>query len=942
MTIACLIILALLLPLTIFDAFARPTIRRLGFRNVTRRAREAGLVIAGSMLATALITASFVVGDSFDSSIRDIARTRYGPIDEIISLESSQDLASVTSVLSGTDSPAIDGVLASSTLRVAAGSVGEDRLVEARVRVLEVDVAKAAQFGGDTADTGLADFASGLGPDELVINNEIATELSLSSGDPVDLFVGGQPYRFTVAGVAPNSGLGGFSDIITEPGALSAQLSNADSITGFATLVSNTGGVFSGNENTDEAVAAIRAATHPDIDINSVKADILLDAELEGEDTTAMFGTIGGFSVIAGILLVINLFVMLASERKTELGTMRALGMSRGSIIRSFTLEGAVYGAAAAVCGAVLGVGIGAAVVSYASTRLVEEGGATLSSSVHFGSLVSGAIIGMAISQLTVTFTSWQMTKLNIVRALKDLPEPRRSARPTRNLIVGIVGLLSAAGLWVIGGSTQMGVILIPVLAAISAIPVLSLIIPGRVAAVIGCAVGLGMTASVFGVFSDTLEDPAIEVFLLQGVLLVALGSAIVAVLDDVWLRVADRVSGGGVATKLGMAYPLARPIRSVMLVAMFALVLFMVTFMGVMNAVFSVQAPEMAHRAGGDYSMVVDSNVGAGLDAAELERFDGVQRATAVRRQRFEVSYESVEGGELQEPALDTVTVSFVEPDFAQVAPPAPLRIAPQFPDAAAAWQAVLTNSPSDDQIWVMAPDWMSVEPGSNIGIETSDGTVVTASVAGEVELGWIVRSGIYASAAVESVLDDSSDYLTSRFYLEAAQGYDPEAVAAALTASSPERGVDARAFTEAAQEELDEQETFLTMLSGYLGLGLLIGIAGLSVVLIRAVRERRRQIGMMRAVGISASKVRTMFVVEALFIGLQGVVLGLGLGTLSSWQILTKSSTFERGLGFTIPGAWLLGLGLVALGCSTLAAVGPALRAGKESPAEALRFTG
>jgi putative ABC transport system permease protein len=165
---------------------------------------------------------------------------------------------------------------------------------------------------------------------------------------------------------------------------------------------------------------------------------------------------------------------------------------------------------------------------------------------------------------------------------------------------------------------------------------------------------------------------------------------------------------------------------------------------------------------------------------------------------------------------------------------------------------------------------------------------------------------------------------------------------VAAALTANAPERGINARAFSDAAQEELDGQETFLTMLQGYLGLGLLIGVAGLSVVLVRAVRERRRQIGMMRAIGIPASQVRSMFVVEAVFIGLQGVVLGLGLGTLSSWQILTKSSAFERGLGFTVPVLWLGGLAAFGIMVSVLAAIGPALLAGKESPAEALRFSG
>ena len=49
--------------------------RRLALRNISRRKGEALLIVAGSLMGTAIITASFVVGDTFNSSIRDIART---------------------------------------------------------------------------------------------------------------------------------------------------------------------------------------------------------------------------------------------------------------------------------------------------------------------------------------------------------------------------------------------------------------------------------------------------------------------------------------------------------------------------------------------------------------------------------------------------------------------------------------------------------------------------------------------------------------------------------------------------------------------------------------------------------------------------------------------------------------------------------------------------
>ncbi len=948
MTIVSAGILAVLLPFILFDLIRRPSIRRIGIRNVTRRAREAALVVGGSLLATSLITASFVIGDSFDASIRNIAATHWGPTDEVIYVDSPTAATALLTEIETTDPAMIDGAITASFIRVAAGSIGEDRLVEPRVRLLEVDMASAQTFGSDASATGLdgIDLAH-LAQDTVVINTELANDLGLQPDDPIDLFANGVGHQFTVAYVVPVQGLAGIGQIMAQPGAFTGQLQEASSISNAAVLVSNAGDVFTGAEQTSEVSSIIEsamAAAGVDGEIDDVKQSLLDDAAAEGAETTQLFGTIGGFSVIAGILLVINLFVMLASERKTELGTMRALGMSRGSIVRGFSLEGAIYGSVAAVLGALTGIGVGIAVVAYASNSLTSGGGITLSPSIQFSSLLSGAVIGFAISQLTVLFTSIKMTKLNIVRALKDLPEPKSIGHQTRNLVMGVVGVAGAAAVWVVFGDTQVGALAAPVLAALFAIPVLSRIIPSRLATTIGCAVGLGWSAVVFGLLPETMKNPDIAVFLLQGVILVGLGSTIVAMLDGVWLKVADKAAVGGVGTKLGMAHPLSRPVRSVMLVAMFALVLFTVTFMGIMNAVFQAQGPEMAHRAGGDYTMIVDSNPTSGFDPAELSAIEGIDLVTPVRTNEIEMANDVLSGEGDETEVVDTwdgsQRVSFVAPDFDQVTPPATMIRSEQFASDAEAWAAVL-NPGTDDQVWVMSPDFSDLRVGQTITMFSDHGQAIEAKIAGKTEMGWMVGAGFYLPVELESRLSDHASP-TTRFYMTAESGADPEVVAAALTADAPERGMNARAFTDAAQEELDGQETFLTMLQGYLGLGLLIGVAGLSVVLIRAVRERRRQIGMMRAIGIPASQVRSMFVVEALFIGLQGVVLGLGLGTLSSWQILTKSSAFERGLGFTIPAVWLVGLALFGLVVSVVAAIGPALLAGKESPAEALRFSG
>src|SRR6478672_13029353 len=81
---ALLIVLLGSLPF-IFVLARKPILRRLALRNAVRRPREASLVVLGSLLGAAIITGSMVVGDTMNASIRQVARTHLGPIDEIVS-----------------------------------------------------------------------------------------------------------------------------------------------------------------------------------------------------------------------------------------------------------------------------------------------------------------------------------------------------------------------------------------------------------------------------------------------------------------------------------------------------------------------------------------------------------------------------------------------------------------------------------------------------------------------------------------------------------------------------------------------------------------------------------------------------------------------------------------------------------------------------------------
>ena len=87
-----------------------PLLRRLATRNAVRRPVEAVLVIVGSLLGTAIITGSLIVGDTIDRSIRAAAYDQLGPVDEIVSVPLA-DGAALQERFDGFSSPAVDGVL---------------------------------------------------------------------------------------------------------------------------------------------------------------------------------------------------------------------------------------------------------------------------------------------------------------------------------------------------------------------------------------------------------------------------------------------------------------------------------------------------------------------------------------------------------------------------------------------------------------------------------------------------------------------------------------------------------------------------------------------------------------------------------------------------------------------------------------------------------------
>src|SRR5205823_2721642 len=117
-----------------------------------------------------------------------------------------------------------------------------------------------------------------------------------------------------------------------------------------------------------------RAVASLGLDAQAAKHDGLEAADAAGNAFVQLFTTFGSFSMAAGVLLIFLIFVMLAAERRPEMGMARAVGTQRRHLVQSFLYEGATYDLAAAAVGAVLGIGVSFLMVNAVSGAFSSEG----------------------------------------------------------------------------------------------------------------------------------------------------------------------------------------------------------------------------------------------------------------------------------------------------------------------------------------------------------------------------------------------------------------------------------------------------------------------------------------------------------------------------------------------------------------------------------------
>jgi len=1019
-------LLGIALAVAAFIAVRRPFLRRLALRQIARRRGEAVLVVVGSVLGTAIIIGSLIVGDTLNFSVKQTAYDNLGPIDEIVSsptVAQGDEAARLVGRLRG--DPDVDGLL---TLRgdqaaVTRGS-GASRTAEPRASVWEVDFAQAAAFsGGVDSGSGLSGPAPGAG--EAVINDDLATQLGARAGETLTFYLYGRPTAVRVARVVPTEGLAGAGTGQTaarnaffttgtlvqaakaagpaqdgagpkQPGTSAGAAPAAGTGGGAAaegaggaaaaagagaaaqaagatapgprtfTFVSNTGGVEEGEKRSDAVEARLKAALGPltsqGTSVEKPKQSVLKAAVAAGNSLGSLFLFIGSFSIIAGVLLLVNIFVMLAEERKSELGMLRAVGMKRGRLVRSFIIEGTVYALVASLLGILIGLGVGRAVVVVAARifNSFSDDGFSLAFKFTPTSLVNGFAMGFLIAFLTVALTSIRISRVNIIAAIRDLPNEGGRRLKRRWVVLSTVAAAVFGGLSAvaIARSQGVGVYLYPALAVLALCPLLVRLAPKR-----WVYTGASLAVLGWGLAANTLrpkvfDDGSTTTFIVLGSLLTFSAVFLLSQNQELLTRplrpLIARPTLGGLATRLAVAYPIARRFRTGAILIMYGLVVFTLVLITVIGNLISAGTDSQVANASGGFAIRADFNPSAPVaDPARTfttGRFAGKVDAVAPL---------TVVGGKVtnlikgRTDPVDVVVVG-TDPKVSEAGLFPLNRRLERLGDDRAVWRAV-----QSDPGYVILDPFLGQEGGGPGAVTYNPGDTLTLTdpntgKADRKTIAGVLKSGegfygigntgflspVIMSQAAARAQFGSGAKLASAFVKPAA-GASDQALAADLQGQYLPEGLVATAIRDQVERGFAANRSFFQLMQGFLALGLIVGIAGLGVVMVRAVRERRRNIGVLRALGFPSGTVQRAFLTESSFVALEGIVLGAALSIVTSYLLFKNDDELNAaGVGFPIPWTSIAVLVLAAAVASVLATAWPARQASKIRPAVALRI--
>jgi putative ABC transport system permease protein len=579
-------------------------------------------------------------------------------------------------------------------------------------------------------------------------------------------------------------------------------------------------------------------------------------------------------ALFVGAFLIFNTFSITVAQRIKEFGMLRALGAGRGQILGSVVVEALAIG----ILGALAGLAGGYAIAIGLNALFVAVGIdlPTTALVTTTRTIVVSLLIGIGVTLVSSFIPALRATRVSPIAALLALELPQSRRRSV--VIFGLAVLLGLAGLAMVGVGLFGG-------------------------AGGGSAAGLiggGAVAVLLGVslFSPRLVRPLAA---LTGRPLQSLRYLI-----------------GRLARENTQRNPARTAVTAAALMIGLAVVAFVTVFAAGIKSSIATAVDESFQG-----ELVLQNSDGfspISPRAAEAARqVPGVELVSTMR-----VAQAKLLNGDGGKPR-----VSALDPDAGQVLTIDWNEGGPQVLRALADRQVIVDKSFASGN---------GFELGDRVRFLTQVGTRPSLEIAGEYE----DKAGLFGDAIVTqrvmaTAFDQRDDVID---FVKLAPGADPEKVHAGLVKAMDREFpvVEVRNQQELKENQEEQINQLLGLIYALLALAVIVSLFGIANTLALSIHERTRELGMLRAIGMSRWQVRTMIRYEAVITALIGALLGMVIGVI--FAALIAQPLKDEGFALSYPVVQLILMLVFAAVAGVLAAIPPSLRASRLNVLDALHY--
>ena len=882
---------------------------RVALAGLLGRKLRTALTALAVVLGVAMVSGTLVLTDSIDKAFNFIYTDVRKGSDVVVTGKSAVSVTQGQGSFAPTiDQSVLSKVRALHDVALADGNVnGTAQLVDAKGKAIVFGGAPNLGFSianGDSPFNPLK-LIAGDWPSsgQVVIDANVAKKKRIAVGQEIGVQGEGAVQRFTVSGIVKFG---------------SASALGGATLAGFA--VPDAQRIFAKRGRLDEiAVAAkpnvsesqllseVRAILPPTAQARSGTKQAREDAKQTNSFITFLRGFLlafGGVALFVGSFVIANSLSITIAQRTREFATVRTLGASRRQVLISIVIEALVMGVLASVSGLFLGLGLAKGLF-----KLFDLVGFTLpNSGIVFGSstivvaLVSGIVVTL-LASLRPAIRATRVPPIAAVREGAKVPDSRFARyRPIGSVALTALGFASL--LWGLFGP-QLGTKQILAFMGLGALLVF-----------FGVAM---LSVRVVGPLAATVASPLrwlLSAGWLVFLFLTPLGWAYLVyhrLRYRAWPTLIDRSS----AAQLARDNSRRNPQRTASTAAALMIGLALVTLVAVLAAGITTSFRGAVDRIwNADYAITAQNN----FTPIPIAASDAVAKAPGV------LAAANVRVGDV---------AAFGKSFFATaVNPPAAKMFLLDWKQGSQRTLATLGEGGAFTDAGYAKTHKLQL--GSPVTLTFTNGKQKTFRIEGifDPPSGGSPFGKITISQATWDRYNQSPRNL---YTFLRTKGGDTDANAAQLKevlASYPIAKVQTR--KQFVDNQISGLASTLNILYVLLALSVIVSLFGIVNTLVLTVFERTREIGMLRAVGMTQRQVRLMIRHESVITALIGGVLGIALGIVLGALLIARVSFIQ----FSLPVTSLIVFGVLTIVVGILAAIFPARRAARLNVLEALQY--